>query len=468
VITEEKVLETLERFDISEDDLEAWEAELGLDIPVDAYGEKQYSPLHINLFKNVRKHLTLGRSLAEIKRMIVLPASSDNPNANEPIDIQATPSQPRQTSETAEIHRSASQQAEIQQALKPQLNLSQRLMAQLKPALAEKQARDRFMGLQTQESDDVIDITANQVEAQSVPVATGDSVVESSAEAVAAFESPFEPTLAQETETEIVFSATDVDLPAPPLTVVSLSKRPASQGNLKRFASPSPKLASSSIAGQSGANAGLLALVDKLMSEKDALQGDITQLERKNAHLREANTMMQARVRELVEEAEATYKKVTSEEHLKLIQDKSQLQKQAIEAEQRAIEAEKAIETLNQTLAEMTLKIADAVDPRKFTGNWLEEATLMAIEFDNFGINIEDKRNRLFRITHAPTQCFGHTAVIETLYDYQTNALWKRKETLILDLISESQLQGHLTIEYILDGTPVARAGYALTCTRKA
>lgn len=77
MFTTETALESLRKFDIDETTLEEWEQDLGLSVPVDEYGRKQYSPHHINLFKNVKKHLALGRSLEQIKKIISLPPTQD-------------------------------------------------------------------------------------------------------------------------------------------------------------------------------------------------------------------------------------------------------------------------------------------------------------------------------------------------------------------------------------------------------
>ena len=51
----------------------SWERDLSLEIPVDEYGRKLYSPHHVNLFKNIKKHITLGRTIQEIRQLISLP-----------------------------------------------------------------------------------------------------------------------------------------------------------------------------------------------------------------------------------------------------------------------------------------------------------------------------------------------------------------------------------------------------------
>lgn len=71
--TTETTLAALEKYDIDPATLSEWERELNLTIPMDSSGQKRYSPHHINLFKNIRKHLALGRSLSQIRDMVTLP-----------------------------------------------------------------------------------------------------------------------------------------------------------------------------------------------------------------------------------------------------------------------------------------------------------------------------------------------------------------------------------------------------------
>jgi DNA-binding transcriptional MerR regulator len=75
VYTVESTIAALEKYDIDPQTLAEWERELNLTIPMDETGHKRYSPHHINLFKNIRKHLALGRSLSQIRDMVTLPPS---------------------------------------------------------------------------------------------------------------------------------------------------------------------------------------------------------------------------------------------------------------------------------------------------------------------------------------------------------------------------------------------------------
>ncbi len=395
MITHERALETLGRFNIDEDQIEDWEAQLGLEIPVDQHGNKVYSPLHINLFKNIKKHLALGRSLVEIKRMVVLPPKEiEKPFAANEKSIQKIEKQNLEEGMAIPQHSVENDRHESN-------TLSQRLLNELK--------------LMTPK--------------------TGSDMGNSS-------------------------------VPQKALPNLSHDFAHKPKRSLERFVSPPVKIVTSSMIKQQGPNGGLLVLIDKLMAEKDDLQSRLLLTEKQKAHLYQANEMFQNRVKELAGEIEKLQVQLQGQENLKLIDDKSRLQKQIIDAEHRYSDAEKKLSRLNSEVEQLRSSLANKVDPKVFLGNWLEEATLSEVIFDNFGINIESRRNRMFKITHIPERFFGHTAIIETAYDYQTNTLWKRTETLVLNVIQENHLEGELLVEYNLDGTPVARANYRVKCYR--
>jgi vacuolar-type H+-ATPase subunit I/STV1 len=163
-------------------------------------------------------------------------------------------------------------------------------------------------------------------------------------------------------------------------------------------------------------------------------------------------------------------------EKFKLLDDKARLHKQLIDAEK--LSQYKQEEILNQKLQNESLRqeikqlesrisaLTAAFDAAKFLGDWMETGSLVEVVYDNFGINIEPERVRLFRISDMPTRLYGNTAIINTSYQYETNNLWKRDESLIVSYIDEQTLAGELIAEYILDGVPVAKAIYRVTCRR--
>lgn len=347
MFTTETALESLKKFDIDETTLESWETQLGLSVPVDDEGQKQYSPHHINLFKNIKKHIALGRSIEEIRDIISLP----------PV-----------TSSKAQPETSAS---------------------------------------------------------ESIPT-----------------------------------------IPAMPKSYASLPARPNLGASSKNN------------------DAGLLELVNKLVSEKDQLHKKLIETEKLNSHLYNANSMFHRKVKELTNQIgglkafiNQVQDKLRDNNNLKLLDDKSRLQKQLLDAEKNVQTREQEVEDKHREILDLQEKLISAenrfqdlihhFDPKKFCGNWVENGRLTEILYDNFGINIETDRSRVFKIADPPERIYGLSANITTYYEYESNALWKRCENLSVAYINENYLQGEILAEYILDGVPVAKAIYKVSYVRK-
>ncbi len=358
--TVDTALEALKKYDIEEPDLLAWEKELNLEIPVDGYGRKQYSPHHVNLFKNIKKHIALGRTIDEIKQIINLP----------PIET----SKPQPKPETP-------RPVPIQHAV-PQ------------------------------------------------PMAGTSAVVSKPAQAKPIQKSPY----------------------------ASVPKRPAVRG------------------GASEGAANVINLVQRLNREKDQLYKKLLETEKLNSHLYSANSLFHKKVREMALQIKQLRENFNENEKFKLMDDKARLHKQLIDAEK--LSQYKQEEILNQKLQNEGLRqqikqldnriaaLSAPFDASKFCGDWMETGHLVEVIYDNFGINIESERVRLFRISERPTRMYGNMAIINTSYQYETNNLWKREESLMVSYLDEQTLEGELVAEYILDGVPVAKASYRVTCRR--
>lgn len=357
--TVDTALDSLKRYDIGETDLLTWEQELDLEIPVDEYGRKQYSPHHINLFKNVKKHLALGRTINEIRQIVNLP--------------------PLETS-------------------KPQ------------PRPSAQQARHR-------------EATARAAAESSAPAASAKVIQKS----------PY----------------------------ASAPKRPSVQG------------------AATGANAGaanVVNLVQRLTREKDQLYKKLLETEKLNSHLYSANSLFHKKVSDLNAQINQLRDKLGEDAKFKLLDDKSKLHKQLIAAEKQIQYKQDEIQNVIREKSQLQVEIqklhsrihamTGGFDTGKFLGDWMETGHLVEVLYDNFGINIEPERVRLFRISEAPDRVYGNTAVITTDYQYETNTLWKRTETLTVSYLDEETLEGELTAEYILDGVPVAKALYRVSCRR--
>ncbi|MBK8191147.1 MAG: MerR family transcriptional regulator [Vampirovibrionales bacterium] len=342
MFTVDTVLESLQKFDIDEDTLRQWEGELGLNIPTDEFGRRQYSPHHINLFKNIRKNLALGRTLQEIREIVSLPPEN------------------------------ASRPAPISRVTRPYAQM---------PARSARGAQ----------------------------------------------------AMSSERSTQVV------------------------------------------------------QMLDRLMAEKDSLQGKLVETEKLNSHLYNANSMFHRKVKELSGMIGSLKEQLDENRHFKLLDEKSRLHAQLIESEKNAHLMQRDLERVQQDLAvartqtqeteailntrveELKQQLEAATrrfDPKRFCGDWEEQASLMQVDYDNFGINVEPSRNRVFRLSEAPELTFGNTAVITTQYEYEANPLWKRVETIALCYVEDARLEGILTAEYMIDGVPVAKASYRVQCAR--
>jgi DNA-binding transcriptional MerR regulator len=369
--TVDTALEALKKYDIHESDLLAWEKSLRLEIPVDEYGRKQYSPHHVNLFKNIKKHLALGRTLEEIQEIINLP----------PIE-----------------------------ASKPQEQAHS-------PAMA-------FSGGGTFNP------------AHSAPGATTGPQTLSSPEA---------PTAPAKVLQKSPYA--------------SLPKRPNLRGDAM---------------GDGAAN--VINLVNRLNREKDQLYKKLLETEKLNSHLYSANSLFHNKVREMAGQMTELRKNQNENEKFKLLEEKSRLHKQLLDSE-RFIQAKRE-EVQNEKQRNEMMKhhvhqmedritaLTTPFDAAKFCGDWMETGALVEVLYDNFGINIESERVRLFRISELPERVYGSMTIINTSYHYETNTLWKRNESLMVSYVDEQTLEGELSAEYILDGVPVAKANYHVVCRR--
>lgn len=365
--TVETALDSLKKYDILQSDLLTWEGELNLSIPVDEYGRKSYSPHHVNLFKNVKKHIALGRTIEQIKQIVSLP----------PIET----SRPQPVPTTVKV------------AIPPQSAPVPQRSAHPQPGQLSNQ-----------------------------------------------------PTTLIET------------IP-PKSPYASVPKRPVANAHKDNGA------------------AQVVNLVQHMNQEKDQLYKKLLETEKLNSHLYSANNLFNHKVREMTAQIKQLRENFNENEKLKLLDDKGKLQKQLIEAEkfhqykeQELIQQKQKNENLQQRATQLEQQIHNLsrpFDPSYFCGDWKETGHLVEVIYDNFGINIESERVRLFRISEKPSRLYGNMAIIHTSYQYESNALWKRDETLMISYNNYQQaLEGELVSEYILDGVPVAKAVYRVQCTR--
>jgi DNA-binding transcriptional MerR regulator len=410
--TVDTALESLKKYDISESDLLCWEDDLELEIPVDEYGRKLYSPHHINLFKNIKKHIALGRTIDEIRQIISLPPLTD--------------SRPKGKA----VH------ATVSVASKPPS------MQSLQQVLAEAQHGAPAEAIRRTEPPQPKIMPPQQPSAPQFQ----DEIA------------PPKPQAGETPEPAVVRPA-----PAKVITkspYASLPKRPATGGT--------------GADGNGAAN--VVNLVQRLTREKDQLYKKLLETEKLNSHLYSANSLFHKKVKEMTGQIQKLRESLHENERFKLLDDKAKLHKQLIAAERLAQQKDEQIQKrkqeadqLRQEIRQLESRIGTMIEdfePASFQGDWIESGHLVEVTYDNFGINIDPERVRLFRISEPPQRLYGQTAVIATSYQYETNNLWKRNETLMVSYIDADTLEGELIADYILDGVPVAQALYRVSCKR--
>lgn len=95
MFTSEKVLDVLTSIGVTKDQIDKWERYFGIDVPHDKYGRKFYTSDHIKLFKAIKKNVTLGYSLPEIKKKLNLcPRITETPPENKEKKYNIKPTTP--------------------------------------------------------------------------------------------------------------------------------------------------------------------------------------------------------------------------------------------------------------------------------------------------------------------------------------------------------------------------------------
>jgi DNA repair exonuclease SbcCD ATPase subunit len=236
----------------------------------------------------------------------------------------------------------------------------------------------------------------------------------------------------------------------------------------------------------------LAELLDKTIREKDDLQARLMETEKLNSHLYNANNLYHRKVRQLGEQMSQS--EAQENRYFKLLDDKSRLQAQLLEAEKTSQQArqqlaevqrhasqqrqqlEGTIESLQRQVKYLQQELGGTSDgitghlPASgdiFTGVWNETATLLEVRYDQYGIELDANRQRTFKISSPPQQRIGAMAMINTQYAYENNASWHRQETLILSPNGMEKLEGVLEMTFWMNDTAMASALYRVESTRQ-
>jgi DNA-binding transcriptional MerR regulator len=558
-MTSSTIQDTLAKYDIHPQQLRDWEDALGMNIPTDAQGNKLYTRQHLNLFKNIKKHIALGRSLAHIKQIISLPPAQESQpvernvkqawghapslqkvktpvaqvaatTVTNPLPLHADAVLPlsleseallesfKESAETVMHPVEATLLSEpIDSPETPnRLDLEATLQAELRADVQNEfpeitsdpfevspdadvsspeiivEAHASIQALEDVLSEPIsIEATPAQepvVSVEEAPIQSpnqSDTVIHASlADAIKSSPSPqhvsewsFTPAIMSPQALVESIKANAVNA-TPVFETVEAPVMPKQNSIVeKRSTEASPtQYLSAPLAVLHEKQEHSLQIVDRLLTEKDALQTRLVEAEKLNSHLYNVNNLFNKKVKELttlIKKMKHTY---NENDLMKLMDDKAKLQRQLLDAEKDKLDAQRQAERAkdDQKYAQAAQKyLADELKSQRqgfagsrFLGDWRESLKLREIQYDTFGLNVEEERSQHRLIDSVPTRIVGNVAFVTTRYAYPDNTLWQRLETLTIVYTEENKAQGELQVDYILDGIPVCRAIYTANLER--
>jgi DNA-binding transcriptional MerR regulator len=532
-MTSHTIQDTLSKYDIHPQQLLDWEESLDIKIPTDLQGNKLYTRQHLNLFKNIKKHMALGRSLAQIKQIITLPPAQDaqpvERNVNrawghvpsiQKIKTPSTPvtvpttnqTMPQPTLSTvtnplpqATENRGASLSLESEALLQ---TFKESADAVIHPNEATPHLSHNILEAEIPfEIDALLQGNSSNIASDSVATvinAPSETPFNEEAHIIPADAPP--PSLsAQTVEEDLSQDASSAQTPelhvqeapietpsewaytpaimSPQALVESFKDRsapttvqspvPTSHSSIlekhSTEASPTQYL-STPLATTREQQEQSLQIVDRLLTEKDSLQNRLIEAEKLNSHLYNVNNLFNKKVKELTTLIKTMKDTNNEDELIKLMDDKTKLQRQLLDAEKEKLDAQRQAEKAKDAeqnalaaqkyLAEEQIAQRQGFAGNRFLGNWRESLKLREIQYDTFGLNVEEHRSQHRLIDVVPTRVVGNVAFVTTRYAYPDNTLWHRLETLTLVYMEENEAQGELQVDYVLDGIPVCRAIY--------
>jgi DNA-binding transcriptional MerR regulator len=538
IMTSQTIQDTLTKYDIHLQQLLDWEESLDIRIPTDLQGNKLYTRQHLNLFKNIKKHMALGRSLAHIKQIITLPPAQDaqpvERNVNQAwghipslqkIKTPPTPLSVPTATETLEPSVPNTVTNPLPQATENKVTSlsleSEALLQSFKEsadAVIQPHEATALVSPNTDEADIPFEIDALHETDSSV--AGSDSVPdvintpsETSFNEVQATEKPLIETitisplpeidpvedLPKESFSQEVSSTTQAPeeatlqtpskwsytpaIMSPQALVDSFKDHPTLDTVQSDFTVPRSSIVekrstefsptqylSAPLAVLQEKQEHSLQIVDRLLTEKDALQNRLIEAEKLNSHLYNVNSLFNKKVTELTTLIKKMKHTNNENELMKLMDDKAKLQRQLLDADKDKLDAQRQAEKAKdaevsaradqQHLAEELKAQRQGFAGSRFLGNWRESLKLREIQYDTFGLNVEEQRSQHRLIDVLPARVVGNVAFVTTRYAYPDNSLWQRLETLTLVYLEDNHAQGELQVDYILDGIPVCRAIY--------
>jgi DNA-binding transcriptional MerR regulator len=489
------VAETLEKYDIAPKQLQEWEVALGLSIPVSPHGEKLYSSQHLNLFKNVKKHLTLGRNLKQIKQLIQLPANTQSvvvqpTQATTQSTINPLPAVAEEltvSNNTTQANAVATVSTNYKEAWQHSPSIQQNKVVFLE--LVEPQSTTETSITPQQAPPTVLEqpneaITPTALEA--IPHTAITEAFAHSAEALVAISTvethsgtstshATNTTQQQSIAPQHVQQSLQLPHADTAIVLTATEAAPSSNQAITAPATSTILQAPTTSTTTTDANTTLL-LVDKLLVEKETTQRKLIEAEKLNSHLYNVNNLFNRKVKELTQMVQQLKTVANEQQNMKLMEEKATLQRQLLDVERNKLEQQRAFNQEQQKVHQLSQQLENiqqqwqelttGFNPKRFVGHWQETLLLKQKVFDTFGLNVEPQRNqhRVFEI--APTRVAGNAGFFSFEYRYPDNAVWKRLEALSLVCVSENELVGEVSVDYVLDGVIVCRAIYQATLQR--
>ena len=557
-MTSATIQNTFAKYDIHPQQLRDWEEALGMSIPTDSQGNKLYTRQHLNLFKNIKKHIALGRSLAHIKQIISLPPDQASqpvdrnvkqawghaPSlqkkaslANEAPPVAVTNPLPRreeavvaplslESEALLESFKESAENVVLPTEQSPNLEALDVVNDLVSLDLETTLHADLEMNLASDLQSTISELPVDSLELLS-PAEASESVVETQASiqhleeileediltkavvaedplVILAEDLPISSDETPETQDNAVIHASlsDAMQASPPSSAWSYTpaimspqvllssvktdlletvEEPAQQkvNSIveKRSTEASPtQYLSAPLAIVHEKQEHSLQIVDRLLTEKDALQTRLVEAEKLNSHLYNVNNLFNKKVKELTSLIKKMKHSYNEHDLMKLMDDKAKLQRQLLDAEkskldaqrqaEKSKESEKYAQAAQKYLADELRSQRQGFEGERFLGDWRESLKLREIQYDSFGLNVEEERRQHRLIDTVPTRIVGNVAFVTTRYAYPDNTLWQRLETLTVVYMEENKAEGELQVDYILDGIPVCRAIYIANLER--
>jgi DNA-binding transcriptional MerR regulator len=495
VLSAANIAETLEKYDIAPNQLHEWEVALGLSIPTSAQGEKIYSSQHLNLFKNVKKHLTLGRNLNQIKQLIQLPAITQG----------VTVVKPATASIGSQIAAALAKESALPETAPP-------VSTNFNTAWnhSPNYTKDKLVFLELIEQPKVpppVQSTRQPINSsqQNPTSILSPEVAPPSAAMATTFASPLREVFAASAEALVNVSHAEQYhhqspvMPCPPAVASSApisvpTSSPASMIDTPiqtiipaaapiqhGLSMPTPVEGGAVLppiaTGSTAVNhATTMQIVERLMKEKEANQRKLIEAEKLNSHLYNVNNLFNKKVKELTQMVQQLKTVANEQQNMKLMEEKSVLQRQLLDVERHKLEQQRALSQEQQKATQLAQQLENVqkqwqeltvgFNPNRFVGHWQETLLLKQKVFDTFGLNVEAQRNQHRVFDVAPTRVAGNAGFFSFEFKYPENTVWKRLEQLSLVAISSDELVGEVSVDYVLDGVIVCRAIYQASLQR--